>query len=156
MLRKMLYTSLLLVFLILPATTSAKNIGLGKWWRHPKVAEKLNLSEDERHSLDKRFVDSRRKLIKLESAVKSEQFELDHLLGSESLDEKEILRQFDKLQQVRTNLGKEQFRFLLEIRKILGLERFRQLKQYKQLRRQKMHRELRSRRNRPLPEPGSE
>ncbi|MBT8356589.1 MAG: periplasmic heavy metal sensor [Desulfobacterales bacterium] len=156
MLRKILYTVLLLVFLILPATAAAKNNGLGKWWRHPKVAEKLSLSEDEISNLDRRFVDSRRKLIKLESDLKSEQFELDHLLQSESLDEKETVRQFDKLQQARTNLGKEQFRFLLEIRKILGIERFRQLKQYKQLRRQKMRRELRSMRDHSRREPGSE
>ena len=156
MLKKLLYAALLLVFFILPATAIAKNTGLGKWWRHPKVSEKLNLSEDEISNLDKQFVDSRRRLIKLESALKSEQFELDHLLESESLDEKGTVRQFDKLQKARTNLGKEQFRFLLEIRKILGLERFRQLKQYKQLRRQMIRKELRSMRGRPMKEPGSE
>ena len=156
MLRKFFYAVLLLVFLILPATATARNTGLGKWWHHPKVSEKLNLSEDEISNLDIQFVDSRRKLIKLESALKSEQFELDHLLESESLDEKTTVKPFDKLQQARTNLGKEQFRYLLEIRKILGLERFRQLKQYKQLRRQKIRRELRSMRGRPNKEPGSE
>jgi len=77
-------------------------------------------------------------------------------LENESLDEKITVKQFDKLQQARTNLGKEQFRYLLEIRKILGLERFRQLKQYKQLRRQKIRRELRSMRDRPNKEPGSD
>ena len=156
MLKKLLYAALLLVFFILPATAIAKNTGLGKWWLHPKVSEKLNLSEDEISNLDKQFVDSRRRLIKLESALKSEQFELDHLLESESLDEKGTVRQFDKLQKARTNLGKEQFRFLLEIRKILGLERFRQLKQHKQLRRQMIRKELRSMRGRPMKEPGSE
>ena len=156
MLRKLLYAALLLVFLILPATAIAKNAGLGKWWRHPKVSEKLNLSEDEKSNLDKQFVDSRRRLIKLESALKSEQFELDHLLENESLQEKETVKQFDRLQKARTNLASEQFKFLLEIRKILGLERFRQLKQYKQLRRQMIRKELRSMRGRPMKEPGSE
>ena len=156
MLKKLIFSALLLVFLILPATAAAKNQGLGKWWRHPKVAEKLSLSEDEISKLDKRFVDSRRKLIKLESALKSEQFELDHLLDSENLDEKTTVKQFGKLQQARTNLANEQFRFLLEIRKILGLERFRQLKEYKQLWRQKIRRELRFMRDRPKKNPDSE
>jgi len=156
MLRKILYAALLLVFLILPATATAKNTGLGKWWRYPQTSEKLNLSKEEINNLDKQFVKSRRKLIKLESALKSEQFELDHLLESESIDDKTAVKQFDKLQQARTNLANEQFRFLLEIRKILGLERFRQLKEYKQLRRQKIRKELRSMRDRPKREPGFE
>lgn len=156
MLRKILYAALLFVFLILPVTATAKNIGLGKWWRHPKASEKFNLNEEEISKLDKQFVDSRRKLIKLVSALKSEQFELDNLLESEKLDEKATVKHFDQLQQARTNLANEQFRFLLEIRKILGLERFRQLKEYKQLRRQKIRRELRSMRDHPEKEPGSE
>lgn len=156
MLRKILYAALLLVFLILPASATAKNTDLGKWWRHPQASEKLNLSEEEINNLDKQFVDSRRRLIKLESVLKSEQFELDHLLDSENLDEKTTVKQFGKLQQARTNLANEQFRFLLEIRKILGLERFRQLKEYKQLRRQKIRRELRSMRDRPKKNPDSE
>jgi len=65
MLRKFFYAVLLLVFLILPATATARNTGLGKWWHHPKVSEKLNLSEDEISNLDKQFVDSGRRLIKL-------------------------------------------------------------------------------------------
>lgn len=149
MLRKVFYAALLFVFLISPATVTAKNTGLGKWWHRPQASEKLNLSKEEINKLDKQFVDSRRKLIKLESALKSEQFELDNLLENERLDEKATVKQFARLQQARTDLANEQFRFLLEIRKILGLDRFRQLKQYKQLRRQKIRKELGSRRDRP-------
>jgi hypothetical protein len=156
MLKKILYAALLFVFLILPITATAKNIGSGKWWRYPQVSERLNLNEAEISKLDIQFVDSRRKLIKLVSAVKSEQFELDNLLESENLDEKATVKHFDQLQQARTKLANEQFRFLLEIRKILGLDRFRQLKEYKQLRRQKMRRELRSMQDRPKKGPGFE
>jgi len=156
MLRKVLYAALLFVFLILPATATAKNTGLGKWWHRPQASEKLNLSKEEISKLDKQFVDSRRKLIKLESALKSEQFELDNLLENEHLDENATVKQFDKLQQARTNLANEQFRFLLEIRKILGLDRFRQLKQYKQLQRQKIRKELRSMQDHPKQKPGSD
>ncbi|MDY6792701.1 MAG: periplasmic heavy metal sensor [Thermodesulfobacteriota bacterium] len=149
MLRKVFYVALLFVFLISPATVTAKNTGLGKWWHRPQASEKLNLSKEEINKLDEQFVDSRRKLIKLESALRSEQFELDNLLENEHLDEKATVKQFARLQQARTDLANEQFRFLLEIRKILGLDRFRQLKQYKQLRRQKIRKELGSRRDRP-------
>jgi len=156
MLNRVFSTVLLLIFLISPAVIWAMEIPPGKWWRRPQVSKELNLTEEEISKLDKQFIDNRRKLIKLESAVKSELFELDNILDSENLDEKATVKQFDKLQQARTNLANEQFRSLLEIRKILGLERFRQLKMLKKLHRQKMRRELRSLQNRPKERPGPE
>ncbi len=156
MLSKIFSALFLLVFVISPAVVTAKDFPPGKWWHNPKASEKLNLSDEEIKMLDKQFVDSRRKLIKLKSIVESEQFELDNLFDSENINQKEAMKQFDKLGQAKKNLSTERFRLLLEIRNILGLERFRQLKEYRQLRRQKIRRELRSMRDRSKKEPGSE
>ena len=156
MLNKIFSTLFLLVFIISPAMVMAKDFPPGKWWHNPQAAEKLNLSDEEIKMLDKQFVDSRRKLIKLKSIVESEQFEIDNLFDSENINQKEAMRQFDKLQQAKKNLSTEHFRLILEVRNILGLERFRQLKEYRQLRRQKIRRELRSMRNHLKKEPGSE
>ncbi len=156
MLSKFFSTLFLLVFVISPAMVTAKDFPPGKWWHNPQTVEKLNLGDEEIKMLDKQFVDSRRKLIKLKSIVESEQFELDNLFDSKSINKKESMKQFDKLQQARKNLSTERFRLLLEVRNILGLERFRQLKEHNKLRRQKIRRELRSMRNHPKKIPGSE
>lgn len=156
MLSKIFSALFLLVFVISPAVVTAKDFPTGKWWHNPQVSEKLNLSDEEIKMLDKQFVDSRRKLIKLKSIVESEQFEIDNLLDAENINQKEAMKQFDKLQQAKKNLSTDIFRHVLQLRKILGLERFRQLKEYRQLRRQKIRRELRSMRDRPKKEPGSE
>ena len=156
MLSKFFSTLFLLVFMISPAVVMAKDFPPGKWWHNPQAAEKLNLSDEEIKMLDKQFVDSRRKLIKLKSIVESEQFEIDNLFDSENINQKEAMRQFDKLQQAKKNLSTEHFRLILEVRNILGLERFRQLKEYRQLRRQKIRRELRSMRDHPKKRPGSD
>ena len=156
MLSKIFSALFLLVFIISPSVVTAKDFPPGKWWHSPQAAEKLNLSDEEIKMLDKQFVDSRRKLIKLKSVVESEQFELDFLFDSENISNKEAMKQFDKLGQAKKNLSTERFRLLLEIRNILGLERFRQLKEHNKLRRQKMRQELRSLQNRPKKRPGPE
>jgi Spy/CpxP family protein refolding chaperone len=156
MLSKIFSALFLLVFVISPSVVMAKDFPPGKWWHNPQASEKLNLSDEEIKMLDKQFVDSRRKLIKLKSIVESERFEIDNLFDSENINQKEAMKQFDKLQQAKKNLSTEHFRLLLEVRNILGLDRFRQLKEYKQLRRQKIRRELRSMRDRSKKEPGSE
>ena len=156
MLSKFFSTLFLLVFVISPAMVTAKDFPPGKWWHNPQASEKLNLSDEEIKMLDKQFVESRRKLIKLKSIVESEQFELDNLLDAENINQKEAMKQFDKLQQAKKNLSTDYFRHVLQVRKILGLERFRQMKQFNQLRRQKIRNELRSMRNRSKKEPGSE
>ena len=156
MLSKIFSALFLIVFVISPAVVTAKDFPPGKWWHNPQASEKLNLSDEEIKMLDKQFVDSRRKLIKLKSIVESEQFELDNLLDAENINQKEAMKQFDKLQQAKKNLSTDYFRHVLQVRKILGLERFRQLKQFKQLRRQKIRKELRSMRDRSKKEPDSE
>lgn len=156
MLSKIFSTLFLLVFVISPAMVMAKDFPPGKWWHNPQASEKLNLSDKEIKMLDKQFIDSRRKLIKLKSIVESEQFELDNLFDSENINQKEAMRQFDKLAQAKKNLSTERFRLILEVRNILGLERFRQLKEHNKQRRQKMRRELRPQQNRPKERPGPE
>ena len=156
MLSKIFSTLFLLVIVISPAVVMAKDFPPGKWWHNPQAAEELNLSDEEIKMLDKQFVESRRKLIKMKSIVESEQFELDNLLDSENINQKEAMKQFDNLGQAKKNLSTERFRLLLEVRNILGLKRFRKLKEYRKLRRQKIRRELRSMRDRSKKEPGSE
>ncbi|MCP4371802.1 MAG: hypothetical protein GY797_27350, partial [Deltaproteobacteria bacterium] len=129
MLSKILKIIFLLVFVISPVVVTAKDFPPGKWWHNPQLSKKLNLSDEEIRMLDKQFVESRRKLIKLKSLVEGEQFEIENLLDAENINQKEAIKQFDKLQQAKKNLSTERFRLLLEVRNILGLERFRQLKQ---------------------------
>jgi Spy/CpxP family protein refolding chaperone len=100
----------------------------GKWWHVPRLEKQLALSSEEITNLDDLFVNSRRKLIDLKSALQKERFELENLLEKESVDETAVTQQFKKLEKARSNLASERFRFLLEVRKILGLERYQRLR----------------------------
>ena len=117
-----------LLWIFMPMDALGARMPLGKWWRMPHVAEQLNLSGREKEHLDDLFIQSRRKLIDLSSAVEKERLELGILMDKETLDEDAVLGQFKKLEQARDHLVSERFRFLLEVRKILGAERFQSLK----------------------------
>ena len=127
-LKGMLMVVPVLLWIFMPMDSLGARMPLSKWWRMPRVAEQLNLNGREKEQLDDLFIQSRRKLIDLRSAVEKERLELGILMDKEKLDEDAVLRQFKKLGQVRANLVSERFRFLLEVRKILGAERFQSLK----------------------------
>ena len=137
MLKKILNGVLLLTLVITPAVAMGRDMPLGKWWHNPRVSEQLNLSEEEKRQLDEMFIESRRKLIGLKSSVEREQFELQTLLESETLDEAAVMGQFKRLENARANLGTERFNLLLKVRKTIGFERFQRLKMFHQ----KMRRE---------------
>jgi len=131
MLRKIKYLLVVapaFVWVFMPMVSLGEGSPRGKWWQMPQVAEKLDLKEDEKKSLDDLYVQHRRSLIDLKSALEKEKFELDVLLDKETLDEAAIMARFDKLKEARADLSKERFKFLLEVRKTLGNERYQKLK----------------------------
>jgi len=128
MLRNTLSAIVLLIVFCLPAIAMSQQMPSGKWWHNPKIIKELNLSKKEVRKLDKLYADSRRKLIKLKSAVESEQFELDNLLSSKTMDDAEVRKQFERLEKARKKLADERFKFVVGVRGIIGSDRFQQLK----------------------------
>jgi Spy/CpxP family protein refolding chaperone len=119
---------LLAIFVISPVMALGQEVPAGKWWYNPKIQKNLNLSKNEIKRLDKLFANSRRKLIKLKSAVEQEQFELDQLLNSKDVNDSAVKKQFQNLEKARQNLANERLQFVISVRNILGPERFQQLK----------------------------
>ena len=128
MLRNSLLAIVLFIIFCLPAVAISQQMPSGKWWHNPKIVKELNLSKKEVRKLDKLYADTRRKLIKLKSAVETEQFELDNLLNSKKMDDAEVRKQFERLEKARKKLADERFRFVVGVREIIGSERFQQLK----------------------------
>jgi Spy/CpxP family protein refolding chaperone len=128
MLRNGFIVILLVIFLFTPAIAAAQDVPAGKWWYNPKIQKNLNLSKKEISKLDKLFANSRRKLIKLKSAVENEQFELDQQLSQKKVNDAKVKKQFQKLEKARKSLANERLEFVIGVRNILGADRFQQLK----------------------------
>lgn len=111
------------------STAFCQDVPAGRWWHSPQLAKQLKLTDREVGRLDRMYVETRRKLIQVKSAIERERFELDNLLESKSMDEPQVKEQFERLERERTRLADARFRFLLEVRKIMGSERYQHLKQ---------------------------
>lgn len=123
---------LILLFIAAPAIAGRRDRGgdlpHGKWWNNTDVIQKLNLSDKETKTLDDMYINHRRTVIKLRSKIEEEQFELSNLIDSRTIDDKAVFNQAEKLDQARSKLSQERFRFFLNVRKLLGYDRYQQLK----------------------------
>jgi Spy/CpxP family protein refolding chaperone len=128
MLKNAFSVILLAIFLIAPLIAAAQDVPTGKWWYNPQIQKNLNLSQNEIGQLDNLFANSRLNLIQLKSEVEREQFELDQLLSKKKVDDAEVKKQFQKLEQARKKLANERLEFVIGVRNILGADRFQQLK----------------------------
>jgi Spy/CpxP family protein refolding chaperone len=128
MLRYAIRVVLPLIFLVAPLAAAAQEVPAGKWWYSPQIQKNLNLTQNEVGRLDKLFADSRRKLIRFKSDVEREQFDLDQLLSKKKVDDADVKKQFQKLEQARKNLANERLDFVIGVRNILGADRFQELK----------------------------
>jgi Spy/CpxP family protein refolding chaperone len=123
----LVFGGFLMALWLVPAPVLGQEIGQGRWWRWPRLAERLQLTEGQRTQLDEKFYASRRHLIDLRAQVEREQLEVQRLLEREPLDDTAVLAQFKNLDAARAKLARERFAFIVEIRKIVGLDRFKQL-----------------------------
>jgi Spy/CpxP family protein refolding chaperone len=130
--------ALVALLLFLPSILFGQEMMDGKWWQNKRIAEKLEITNSEKQSLDDKYVAGRRKLITLKGEVEMERFELDTLLDREDSKRDTITAQFNKLETARSKLSAERFNMLLEVRDIIGIERFQQLKSAHRDRRKKM------------------
>ncbi len=123
------FSIILPVLLVMsPLLAAGQDVPAGKWWYNPKIQKNLNLSQKEVDKLDQLFANSRSRLIKFKSEVESEQFELDQLLSKKKVNDADVKKQFQKLEQARKNLANERLEFVIGVRNILGANRFQELK----------------------------
>jgi Spy/CpxP family protein refolding chaperone len=99
----------------------------GRWWNNPQVIEKLNLSDDQRKSMDDILQQNRDGLIDLRASVEKAEGALEPMISADQPNESAILAQIDKVAQARAELEKANARFLLALRAKLTPDQWKQL-----------------------------
>ncbi len=110
------------------STMKGLEIPHGKWWKNPKTAKDLELTEEEQDKLDSLFLEFRKSKIDLNANYKKEKLDLEPLIESENLDKGKCLNQFKKVLKAQENLSLNKFEFLFEIRYLLGTKQYMKLK----------------------------
>jgi Spy/CpxP family protein refolding chaperone len=128
MLRRSLYLVAVIVLLLFPSISPAKDIPPGRWWRVPYFADQLNITDQQKDELDKLFDYNRDRLAELKKQMEQEKRDLMQMIEQEHLNENDATGQMKKLENTRTILSATRFSYSLEVRKLLGYDRFQQLK----------------------------
>jgi len=99
----------------------------GQWWQSQKLAQELNLTNDEKLALDALYVKNRDMLIDLKSTLMKDRFKLHDMLGKDTVDETSVLAQNKVVEEDRLKISDEHIKYMLGMRKIIGPDRFHRL-----------------------------
>jgi Spy/CpxP family protein refolding chaperone len=103
----------------------------GKWWSNPRIAQQLNLTDDQRKQFDEILLQHRNTLVDLHANLEKAELALEPLVGADQPNENAILSQIDKVAQARAELEKANARYLLAIRSKLTPDQWKQVQDFR-------------------------
>ena len=112
----------------------------GRWWNNPKVAQAINLTDDQKKKMDDIFQKHRLKLVDLHANLEKQQILIRPLIEADNPNESQVLAQIDKIAQARAELEKADAHMLFDIRKVLTADQWQKLKVLHQQHREEMMR----------------
>lgn len=110
----------------------------GRWWNDPRIAQQLNLSDQQKHQMEDIFLQHRLKLIDLNANLEKQETLLRPMIEADQPDEAKILSQIDAVAQARADLEKANARMLFDLRKTLTPEQWQKVKALRQEHRERM------------------
>ena len=103
--------------------------GRGRFWANPTIASKLQLTDDQRKSMDAILQQHLESLVDLRANAERAELALRPLLNADQLDEAKITAQIDQVAAARAELFKANARFLLAIRAKLTSDQWKQVQE---------------------------
>lgn len=103
----------------------------GKWWKHPEILEKIDLTDEQIQKIEKISNETIRKIIDLEAKFKIARLDLENLIDQtdqEKLDLETLEKQIDLVNTVKGELEKERLMMLARIRNVLSKDTIKELK----------------------------
>ncbi len=91
----------------------------GKWWKHPKIAKELGLTNDQVNRIEAIFSSYRPQMIELDSKLKAKEEELKNTRRNPNSTREEISRLNDEVEEIRGNMRRVKVDMFLQIRDIL-------------------------------------
>jgi Spy/CpxP family protein refolding chaperone len=147
---------ILLALLTLGATVSyaspSFNLPPGRWWENQRLAEHIQLSEDQQKAIRELVYEHAQRMIDLNAAVERTKLTLENEVKQESFDPSEVRKAFVAFQDARRTLELERFEMLLAVRQLLSQEQWDKLMSLRE--RLEQHRQRRERPAGPPRRPG--
>jgi Spy/CpxP family protein refolding chaperone len=101
---------------------------MGEWWKNSELAQKLQLTDQQKQQLDKVFYDHRMKLIDFQADLEKQDLKLQTLLDEDTPNESQVSTQVDQELAAKSKLEREFTMMNLDLRKVLTVDQWRKLK----------------------------
>ncbi len=118
---------LLLAVSAAPAFAQLPDMPMGKWWKRPKVVERLKIKPEQQERLDEIFGKNRRAFIDLKADVDRRAVDLDELLAKKDTEPARIVAATDSLEQAKARLGKTRTLMIVEMKGVLSDEQWQRI-----------------------------
>src|SRR5512140_26875 len=102
-----------------PALAQLPEMPLGKWWKRPRVVERLKLKAEQQERLDEICGKNRRAVIDLKADVERRAVDLEDLLAKKESEPGRISAATDALEQAKGRLGKSRTMMIVEMKGVL-------------------------------------
>ncbi|HKB13574.1 MAG TPA: periplasmic heavy metal sensor [Vicinamibacterales bacterium] len=110
----------ILLLLALAASARAQSFGF-PWWRDAQFQKDLSLSADQSARIDNVFQSTITLLRQKKAELDQQEAELSRLIAANA-DEAVVVRQVDRVEEIRANLNKNRTLMLLRMRQVLSPE----------------------------------
>ena len=110
-----------------PATAQGPEMPLGKWWKLPRMVERLKVKPEQQERLDEIFAKNRRPFIDLKADVDRRSVDLEELLSKKESEPAKIAAATDALEQAKGRLGKARMMMIVEMKGVLSDEQWQRI-----------------------------
>lgn len=101
----------------------------GKWWKRPRVASAIGLTEDQSREIEGVFVRSRGRLIDLKADLEKKQAEVQDVMDDDSADRRVVAQRIDAMENARAELQKARALMFLDMKRVLRPEQWERLRE---------------------------
>jgi Spy/CpxP family protein refolding chaperone len=101
----------------------------GKWWKRPRVAAAIGLTEDQSREIEGVFIRSRGRLIDLKADLEKKQADLQDVMDDESADRRVVAQRIDAMENARAELQKARALMFLDMKRLLRPEQWERLRE---------------------------
>lgn len=98
------------------------------WWRNSELAQKLNLTDQQKQQLEQTFNQQRLQLVDLKAALEKEEIKLQELMDADNFNEGQAMAQLDATQGARNKLMRSFATMAVQFRKILTAQQWKMLR----------------------------
>jgi Spy/CpxP family protein refolding chaperone len=104
----------------------------GKWWKRPRIAERIGLTGEQSDQIEKIFRASRPRLIDLKADLEKKQLGLESALDDRAADRSDVEKRIDDVENARKDLQKERALMILDMKQVLSPEQWKRLAQMRE------------------------